>query len=246
MTANVIFPIILLVMAERKDLKDLLRDTDFTQKRIIDDLATSEIDTFPERGVGRDIRRSEGGDLIKNFLVGVLLVAIVVGSFWISFLLGKKVLVPPVKNLQTMQPVESAAPKPVSKSELESATPVQGEEEAPIPEKEIKAVEKKEGLPKPIMRAAPKASEAIPAYATTPAAPPSKGSYYKIIVGNYATMADAKRVTTVLKARGFQSYTKRTAAGYRVQAGAVQTRAQALPIFNKLKAKGFTPSIIVE
>jgi len=78
-------------MGERRDLRDLLKDTDFTQKRIIDDLANSDTETdYPERGVAGDIRKSEGGDFIKNIFVGLLLVGIVVGSFWISFLIGKK------------------------------------------------------------------------------------------------------------------------------------------------------------
>ncbi len=217
-------------MGERKDLRDLLRDTDFTQKRIIDDLASSEIEPFPtERDLGRDIRRSEGGDFIKNFFVALLLVAIVVGSFWISFLLGKRVLIPPVKNLPTFEapamggkPEE--APKTVSKSELESASPVEQQEELTVPEKEIKPA----AVPEP----RPAAKVAV--------------YRYKVIVGTYVAAADARRVASLLKTNGFKWYIKKTAEGYRVQAGAFTGRELAAPLINKLRARGFSPSIIVE
>jgi cell division septation protein DedD len=242
-------------MGERKDLKDLLRDTDFTQKRIIDDLASSDVETYDEsRDVGRDLRRSEGGDFIKNFFVGILLVAIVIGSFWVSFLIGKKVLVPPVKNLPVFETTQQA-PKPISKNELESATPVQ--EEAPIQEREIKETEVKASLPKPIAPVVKKRivsafkQAEIPLKTlmpkTTRTTVAKAGTFYKVIVGNYATVAETKQATTALRVGGFQTYAKKTTAGYyRIQAGAFDTREKALPLVNKLKAKGFNPTIIAE
>jgi cell division septation protein DedD len=242
-------------MGERKDLKDLLRDTDFTQKRIIDDLASSDVETYDEsRDVGRDLRRSEGGDFIKNFFVGILLVAIVIGSFWVSFLIGKKVLVPPVKNLPTFESTQQA-PKAISKNELESAMPVQ--EEAPISEREIKEVEVKASLPRPIApiikrttvttyrQAEIPVKTSIPKTTKTTVA--RTGTFYKVIVGNYGTIAETKQVTAALRVSGFQTYAKKTTTGYyRIQAGAFDTREKALPLVGKLKAKGFNPTIIAE
>jgi hypothetical protein len=223
-------------MGERKDLRDLLRDTDFTQKRIIDDLANSGSEAgYEEREVIKDIRRSEGGDFIKNFFVGLLLIAIVVGSFWVSFFIGKKILVPPVKYLPT---TEVIMPKTVSPIEVEKAAPAR-EEEPALPEKEIKAIEVKAQLPKPITAAKP--------VATPPAVKkPAVMKFYKVIVANVKTAEEAYNITTSLRQNGFQSYVKVLAGSLRIQAGAFDTKDKAVPLVAKLKAKGFSPTIIVE
>jgi cell division septation protein DedD len=257
-------------MGERKDLRDLLRDTDFTQKRIIDDLANSGIESYSEKDTGEKIRRAEGGDFIRNFFVGVLLIGIVIGSFWASFLIGKKLLVPPVKNLPTY---ELPVPKTVTKSEIESAIPA-NEDETPIPEHEIKAIDKKEGLPKPVLSAkkiaagrAMKNSESkavvgtVSANTATIVAKPQTvakvaetttapamgtktlaGRHYKAIAGTYKTLSDAKIVISYLKKNGISSFAKKTKTGlYRVQAGAFESKAKAAPMLAKLKAKGLHP-----
>lgn len=241
-------------MGERRDLRDLLKDTDFTQKRIIDDLAGSDTGAdYPERGFAGDIKRSEGGDFIKNIFIGLLLVGIVVGSFWISFLVGKKVLVPPVKNLPTF---EVPVPKAISKLEIERATPVK--EEPEIKEKEIKAVETKAGLPRPVaagkLLAAKKIistkktvkASAVKASIKAPVAKTKGVKYYKVIVGTYRTAAEANGLVASLKVKGFQSYVKAIAGLYRVQAGAFDKKEKSNPLVAKLISKGFTPTLIIE
>ncbi len=241
-------------MGERKDLRDLLRDTDFAQKRIIDDLANSDNEpSYNERGVAGDIRKSEGGDFVKNIFVGLLLVAIVVGSFWISFLIGKKVLVPPVKNLPTAE-MPLQAPRPISTAELEKATPVNEEplNEEPViapKAKEIKAIEKKNGLPRPVAAKKVAAAKKLKSIRKSPVIKTagSKGArFYKIIVGNYRTPTEASQLVSQLKKSGFASYVRKIGSDYRVQAGAFASQAQASPIVLKLKNKGFTSEVIVE
>jgi len=237
-------------MGERRDLRDLLKDTDFTQKRIIDDLANSDTETdYPERGVAGDIKKSEGGDFIKNIFVGLLLVGIVVGSFWISFLIGKKVLVPPIKNLPTF---EMPTLKAISKADIEKATPVN--EEPIIKEREIKWTEVKAQLPKPITvtkiktAAKPVAVKTVskPAAIKTPVAQSKGIKYYKVIVGTFKTANEANALVRSLKEKGFQSYVKKLSGLYRVQTGAFDTKEKANPLVVKLKGKGFTPAIIIE
>jgi len=237
-------------MGERRDLRDLLKDTDFTQKRIIDDLANSDTEAdYPERGVAGDIKKSEGGDFIKNIFVGLLLVGIVVGSFWISFLIGKKVLVPPIKNLPTF---EITAPKAISKADIEKATPVN--EEPAIQEREIKGADVRSKLPKPISvikvqsPAKPAAVKATSKQAAikTPVARSTGIKYYKVIVGTFKTAIEANAQVKSLKEKGFQSYVKKLSGLYRVQAGAFDTKDKANPLVVRLKGKGFIPSIIIE
>jgi hypothetical protein len=233
-------------MGERRDLRELLKDADFTQKRIIDDLANSDADSdSPQRGVARDIRKSEGGDFIKNVFIGFLLVGIVVGSFWVSFLIGKKVLVPPIKNLQTF---EIPAPKTISMSEIEKAIPVQ--DEPLIKEKEVKEVEVKAKLPQPVaaknVLTAKKIVAAVKPAIKAPIAKTKGVKHAKVIVGTYKTAAEANVLVTALKEKGFQSYVKALSGLYRVQAGAFDSKGKASPLVVKLKSKGFTPTVIVE
>jgi cell division septation protein DedD len=235
-------------MGERRDLRNLLKDTDFTQKRIIDDLAEgSDTDTnYSRRGVAGDIRRSEGGDFLKNIFIGLLLVGIVVGSFWISFLIGKKVLVPPIRNLPTYD-IPVPAPKAVSKMEIEKAALIK--EEPVFSEKEIKATDVKAGLPKPVaaskVTAAKKTAAAKPAV-KKPAAKQKAANHYKVIVGANKSAAEADALIKSLKAKGFRSYVKMISGLYRIQAGAFESKEKANPLVVELKKKGFTPTVVVE
>jgi hypothetical protein len=236
-------------MGERRDLRNLLKDTDFTQKRIIDDLASSDTeDDYPQRGVAGDIRKSEGGDFIKNIFVGLLLVAIVVGSFWVSFLIGKKVLVPPIKNLPTF---ESPAPRTVSRMDIEKAAPVR--EEPAISEKEVKETEIKAGLPKPVSASKVAAAKKIvpqtlhkTAAAKKSAVKTKGGNHYKVIVGANKSAAEADALVKSLKAKGYRSYVKMASGQYRIQAGAFESREKANPMVVELRKKGFTPTVIIE
>ncbi|MFH1710047.1 MAG: SPOR domain-containing protein [bacterium] len=241
-------------MGERRDLRELLKDTDFTQKRIIDDLANSDPEAYsPGRGVAGDIRRSEGRDFIKNIFVGFLLVGIVVGSFWISFLVGKRVLVPPVRNLPTL---ETAPLKAISKLDIERAVPVK--EEPVIKEREIKAVEVKAKLPPPvavkkIMTAkkigaarTPVKTAVVKPAVKAPAEKTVSAKYYKVIAGTYKTAAEVNKVIKSLKEKGFRSYVKKISGLYRVQVGAFDESDKADPLVVQLKEKGFTPTIIIE
>lgn len=234
-------------MGERRDLKDLLRDTDFAQKRIIDDLASSDAEPgYSDRGVAGDIKKSEGGDFMKNFFIGLLLIGIVVGSFWISFLIGKKVLVPPVKNLPTL---EIPAPKAISPLDLEKATPVK--EEPLIHEREIKPVAAKTAIA--VKKAPAKTAITAPAIKSQTAAVTKKTAaakkpikYYKVIVGTFKTAAEAQELANSLKEKGFASFIKSISGIFRVQAGAFDTKEKAVPLVVRLKAEGFSPAIIME
>jgi hypothetical protein len=234
-------------MGERKDLKDLLRDNDFTQKRIIDDLANVEVDDLSEeRDLSRELRRSEGGDFIKNVFLGLLLVGIVVGSFWVSFLIGKKVLVPPVKNLQTF---EIPVPKTLSQTDIDQAEPA-NIDNSPIPEREIKPGENtkkpavaKTAVKKPVSK--PVAAK-VPVKAAVKTVAAKPGQLYKVVVGTYGTVSKASKVSTDLKVKGFSSFVKRSGKFFRVQAGAFDTKEKASPLVSKLKAKGYTPALVLE
>ena len=189
------------------------------EKRIIiDDLAQYE----EEIGVGRGIRRQGGfGEFLKNIFVGLLLIGIVVGSFWVSFLIGKRVLVP-VKQLETRE-----APPMI---------------EERIPEDEMPVLITSESAPQVEEKAVP--SKRIEVKTATP---PEKMMYYKVQAGIFTTKAEAENVVSLLKAKGTTSFVRKVSGdAWRVQVGAYRTRSQAQTQVKSLKAKGIETTIIYE
>ncbi|MEK7376593.1 MAG: hypothetical protein AABZ57_05475, partial [Candidatus Margulisiibacteriota bacterium] len=68
-------------------------------------------------GIGRNIKkRHRGSGALKGVLFAIVLIFLVIGSFWVSFLIGKRILVP-AKTLPKMEAVNNevvpvlAAPK---------------------------------------------------------------------------------------------------------------------------------------
>jgi hypothetical protein len=191
---------------------------DRREKRIIiDDLASYEEEIGVRRGMKR---RGRLGDFFRNIFVGLLLVGIVVGSFWVSFLIGKRVLVP-VKPLSSREitPIEEKLPE------------VEETEVLVIPDtSEVVEVPAKRIEPKP-----------------EPPEPMEKIKYYKVQAGLFTTKAKALSLVDRLKAKGFSSFIKKVGGtSFRVQVGAFRTKERAQTLVDQLKAKGFTPTVIYE
>ncbi len=194
------------------------------KKIIIDDLASYE----EEIGVGREIRRRGGfGEFLKNIFVGLILIGIVVGSFWVSFLIGKRVLVP-VKNLETRE------------------TPNLVEEKIPVEEEDLSVLATPEKTAKPAEKATPVPSKRIETVKTTVASP-EKMMYYKVQAGLFTTKADADALVGSLKEKGVKAFVRKVSGSeYRVQVGAYRTRSSAQVLVNDLQSKGVEATIIYE
>ena len=192
------------------------------EKRIIiDDLASYE----QEIGVSRGIRRrGRFGEFIKSVFVFFLLIGIVVGSFWVSFLLGKKVLLP-IKPLETKEltPIEEKVPDktgPVAADEgiLPAVTTV--EEEVLEP----------------------------PAKIVKPSTVPlEQNKYYKVQAGLFKSKTDAQTMVDKLKANGFSPFIRKLKDGsFRVQVGAFRAKSQAQTMVSQLSQKHFDSIVIYE
>lgn len=186
------------------------------KKIIIDDLASYE----QEIGVSRP-RRKRGrlSDFLKNVFVGLLLVGIVVGSFWVSFLIGKRVLVP-VKTLSTreLEPIEEDVNVEVPTSVVVIPVTEEVEEVVEIPSKIVE--------PEPEM--------------------PETLKYYKVQAGPFASREQATLFKDKLDSSGFPSFLKKVGDRYRVQIGAFRTKGRANTLLSQVKAKGFDADIIYE
>ncbi|MEE8638070.1 MAG: SPOR domain-containing protein [Candidatus Margulisiibacteriota bacterium] len=166
-------------------------------------------------------RKSGFAGLIKNLLLLLLLAGVIVASFWISFHLGKRILVP-VKKIPERR-IEVAIPEPPP-----SIAAMQRLEEVMIEE-----LEKEE--PAEVVVAKPKPK-------------PKAGAihYYKVQAGVFSEKNNAIGFAKKLRASGFETYIKKVSKGWRVQAGAFFKKAQALHLQNSLNAKGFKSVIVFE
>jgi cell division septation protein DedD len=199
------------------------REPSREKRIIIDDLAAYEQET----GVTRSMRKRGGvGEFIKSLFVFLLLVGIVVGSFWVSFLLGKKVLLP-VRQLEVkdIAPIEETLPEsagPIEPEKLKIAVPTS----TVVEEEELEPAAK---VVKP----------------TT--LPLEQNKYYKVQAGLFKTKADASALVDRLKLSGFTAFIRKLPDGsFKVQAGAFRARSQAQAIVNQLSVKRFESIIIYE
>ena len=191
---------------------------------IIDDLTSYD----DEIGVAKDIKRGSSSDFgwLKNIFVALLLVGIVVGSFWISFLIGKRVLTP-------VKPLKSEKVIPIEERVMVIEEEVAEEKPIVMPE------------PKPEPKPAP---ESEPAPLVSPKPPePQVSKYYKVHVGSFDNSSSANSYGSRLKSSGFPTYVKKLDSGiWTVQTGAFKLRSQAETLVSKLRAKGFESNIVYE
>lgn len=181
------------------------------------------METAGEKGIDLSPKRKSGFlGFIKNFLLFILLIGIIVSSFWVSFLLGKRILVP-VKKMPK-QRFEVAVPE-----SRPSPAALQRLEEVMIDEvkKDASPVAVAEAEPKKVIK-------------------PGAEHYYKVQAGVYSNMSNAEEFAKKLQTRGFATYIKKVSKGWRVQVGAFYKKAHALHLQNSLSAKGFESTIIYE
>ena len=196
---------------------------------IIDDLTSYD----EEKGLAKDVRKRSSSNFgwLKNIFVALLLVGIVVGSFWISFLIGKRVLTP-VKSLRSekVAPIkELSTPLVVEEIDIEEETvepkPKLEPEPMPAPESSTKPTAVKE-----------------PAPATTVVS-----KYYKVRVGSFTTSTAASDAEKRLKNAGFPTYVRKLGSGkWTIQVGAFAKKSQSDSLAGQLKAKGFESTVVYE
>ena len=191
---------------------------------IIDDLAGYD---EGEIGVGKGIKEKKRNrrdfGWLKNLFIFVLIVGIVVASFWISYMIGKRMFVP-IKPLPARE-----VPSP-------AITPEEVLVEKAVPAKEAIPEKPKVNKVKPVV--IPEAKPEVKA---------GVGHYYKVEAGVFVDKTDALSLSKKLGTSGFPTYVKKLPDGnWRVQAGALDTKSQAKTLQSELKAKGFDSKIIFE
>lgn len=154
---------------------------------------------------------------LRNILLIIVLIGIVIASFWVSFLIGQRMLTP-TKKLPTkyLTPEEAPAIPPSITLEVETVS------------KKPAAVSKKARALKP--KAAVEEKPAVKAEA---------GGAWVIQVGAFSRSANAAALVKQLKAKGFIARYVKVGALFRVYAGGFNTAAEAKQYQSRLLSAGF-------
>jgi len=163
--------------------------------------------------------------LLKNVLTFLLLLLIVVASFWISFQLGRRILMP-VRKMPGPAKIEAPVPEtPESIKALQRLqTALSGE-----------AQNKMGAKAKPAAKTAVRTTR-----------PRSGKGYYKVQAGWFTDRSLARDLGAKVTTAGYAVYIRKDRGGWRVQAGAFRLKSQAEALCQKLVAQGFAAQVLFE
>ncbi len=210
-----------------------------------------------EIGIGQKIMPKANVFSFKTVFVLVLIVVLVIGSFWISFLLGRQILSP----LRKLPEIDYSAvqksldePKPAVPQVQEQPAVVEeelSEEPAAVVVPEVKKTVPAKKPAAPAVKPAPAEDmdDDIPEspIPETAVAPASSG-LYRVQVTTTKTKDDALAIMKDLKAGGFETFARDLGAGkgFSVQVGVFKSKKNADILIEQLKSKGFSGSISEE
>ena len=185
---------------------------------------------------------------LRNLALVVALIAVIVLSFWISFLIGKKMLVP-VKKLPTQYLITDEArlelPPEIS-LEVEGLTFESGVFVAKKPairpgwakQKKVAPVMKKTFERKALKKQVQKRTEVTKKTEIVKSEPAVKGAY-TVQIGSFSRRANAQALVSQLKKKGFTGQLIVSGKWFRVCSGSFADSAQARAYMSKLGASGF-------
>lgn len=190
----------------------------------------SEQQEAPKEAPISPIEKSESdtkaSSVLKNIFFALILLAVIIASFMISFSLGKKLL----------SPVRKLSEKPAHI-------------EIPTPPASLEAFVKQGSKPclpagRPALPVVKKKSASVKA--KSPVSSAISYGYYKVVAGSFGSKGNASTLVNKLNSDGFTAFTKKVYSRWRVQAGAYKQKYLAQKQVNALKQKGFSASIIYE
>jgi SPOR domain len=172
---------------------------------------------------------------VKNLLALVILVVVILGSFWISFNLGKTLLLPAKRSATEKIDVSIPEP-PASIAHLQKLDELMGQtKEAKAQTGTLTVVEQTTTTTR-----ARQAAKSVVGYTS------ASGRYYKVQAGYFKELSNALNLSKQLKANGFETFVRKINDGYRVQAGAFHSKKWAQQLQRSLKAKGFDSVLVFE
>ncbi|MBU0574377.1 MAG: SPOR domain-containing protein [Candidatus Margulisiibacteriota bacterium] len=160
---------------------------------------------------------------LKNILLVVLLIAIIVASFWVSFLVGKQMLSPVKQNPlrgETSPLVES---EDKMTFEVVTETIVSGETTSKVQPEKTKIPEVKEKV--------------VPA--KTVARAPAASAVYKVQAGAFSSYTNAVNLKDTLLSSGYPAVVEKSGGLWKVKIGPYYSYASARSSAERLTAKGY-------
>jgi cell division septation protein DedD len=177
-----------------------------------------DFDPPPSRHIDIPKSKEKYMKALKNVILFFLLVVLILGSFWVSFHLGRRILTP-IKKAPARIEIPITEPPP-------SIAGLQSLEDLKLEEKEL----------------------VVPAEEPEPvrAAPTTGQHHYKVQAGYFHNKDNALSLAAKLEAKGFSTYVPKKGQGWRVQVGAYASESYARIQQKALKNKGFDAIIIYE
>ncbi len=217
----------------------------------------------------KELLRAEQGDgCLKKVFFTMLSIAIVVASFWASFMVGKKIFLPESHQEKVELPAFLKQRTEAGFREtINAVKKVTGTDDLfkPVaqPIKQVKAVPPEvadlyaqRGYT-PESKPAASVSSRVPVIdvnAVKPqpavvAAPPVAKrlpALYRVIAGVYPTQAQAADAAANLKADGFENFIYSADGQYRIQIGAFKNKESATKYMDKAKEYGYNAVLVVK
>ena len=198
-----------------------------------------------------DIMKAEqNAGCLKNLLFGVICAVVVLGSFWLSYLVGAQFLLP--NKTSSFSVTKGINKLKRLKNTLMSSQDIVKDEKAftsytkpPLPQTIVPPeVQYTSAVP-------PKPIEPPPKPAAKPAAKPSQtaatiGTMYRVVVGSFDTKQEAQDVAENIRADGFPVYMYTADGKHRLQIGAFKSKALATSLMTKATEYGYNAFISIK
>ena len=170
---------------------------------------------------------------VRNIALVVGLVVIIVLSFWLSFMIGKQMLVP-TKKLPTQYLITEEA-KPVLPPEV--TLEVQGITLESITLEAVPTIENKPVEEKIILRPIPPKKQKAAVVIEKPVKAIS--GEYTVQLGAFSHYKNAQTLLKELKSKGFDAEVKSSGRLYKVQSGSFDDMSEARAYLSRITAAGF-------
>ncbi|GBR76472.1 protein SPOR superfamily [Candidatus Termititenax persephonae] len=196
------------------------------------------------------LKHEQNAGCLKNTLFVIICFLVVIGSFWLSYLVGARFLLPG-RNVSSSFSVTRGVNKlkrlmssqDIVKNETAFGSYTRPPIQQPVVPPEVRytpaAPPLQSSPPPPAPKLAPPARpKAVPAA--------QGGTMYRVVVGNFDTKQEAQDVLENIKADGFPVYMYNADGKYRLQIGAFKSKALATALLNKAAEYGYNAFISIK
>jgi cell division septation protein DedD len=198
------------------------------------------------------MKAEQNAGCLKNLLFVVICAVVVLGSFWLSYIVGAQFLLPGKQN-PSFSVTKGLNKLKRLKNNLMSSQDLVKDEKAftsytkpPAPQTIVPPEVQYTPVapPKPIETPSPKPAPK-PA-ARPPQTAAATSTMYRVVVGSFDTKQEAQDVAENIRADGFPVYMYTADGKYRLQIGAFKSKALATSLMTKATEYGYNAFISIK